>query len=181
MIIVCGIPLLFQITIRLCKGDFGADLLALISIITAVILKEYLAASLIILMLASGQTLESYAMRKASSVLLALANRMPSIAHRKYQKKIADIAIQDIRIKDVIVIYPHEICPVDGIVIEGHSAMDESYLTGEPYQISKAPGTTVISGALNGESVLTICAQKLASDSRYASIVAVLQEGMTSE
>lgn len=54
--------------------------------------------------------------------------------------------------------------------------MDESYLTGEPYQISKVPGSSVISGAINGESVITIEAQKLPQDSRYASIVAVLKE-----
>ncbi len=176
VIVSCGIPQLLQIFLRLCKGDFGADLLALLSVITAVFLKEYLAASLIILMLASGQTLELYAMRKASSVLLALSKRMPSVAHRKMAEKIEDIALQDIQIGDDIMIYPHEACPVDGVVIAGHGAMDESFLTGEPYQLSKAPGTNVISGALNGESVLTIRAQKLAADSRYASIVAVLTE-----
>lgn len=77
---------------------------------------------------------------------------------------------------DSIIIYPHANCPVDGIVIEGHGSMDESYLTGEPYQISKVPGTSVLSGAINGETVLTIQAQKMPSESRYASIVNVLQE-----
>jgi heavy metal translocating P-type ATPase len=71
---------------------------------------------------------------------------------------------------------PHETCPVDGEVIEGQGSMDESYLTGEPYQISKAPGTLVLSGAINGETLLILRAQKLPSDSRYASIVTVLEE-----
>ena len=53
--------------------------------------------------------------------------------------------------------------------------MDESYLTGEPYMISKTPGSTVLSGAINGESALTIRADKLAVDSRYAKIVEVMQ------
>ncbi len=57
---------------------------------------------------------------------------------------------------DTLVVYPHEICPVDGEVIEGHGVMDESYLTGEPFQMTKTPGSTVISGAINGESALTI-------------------------
>ena len=96
--------------------------------------------------------------------------------HRKIAGGIEDIPLLDIRIGDEIVVYPHETCPVDGEVVEGHGSMDESYLTGEPYQISKAPGVSVISGAINGEYVLTIRAQKLPADSRYASIVAVLQE-----
>lgn len=175
-IILGGIPSIYYIVLKLMRGDLGADSLAAIAIITSVILHQYLAAVLIILMLAGGQTLEAYAMRKASSVLLALAKRMPTVAHRKKVSGIEDIPLFDIRIDDDIVLYPHEVCPVDGIVIEGQSTMDESYLTGEPYQILKAPGALVLSGAINGDSVVHIRAQKLPSDSRYASIIKVLEE-----
>lgn len=175
-IILGGIPSCTFILLKLIKGDLGADALAAIAIITAVILHQYLAAVLIILMLSSGQTLEAYAMRKASSVLTALAERMPTIVHRKIGGSIEDIPLLNICIGNEIVIYPHEICPIDGVVIEGQGSMNEAYLTGEPYQISKVLGTSVLSGAINGESVLTVRAEKLPSDSRYASIVAVLQE-----
>ena len=176
IIVMGGIPLFLQIIIKLFNRNIGADLLAAIALITGVILHEYLAATLIILMLASGQTLERYAMRKASSVLLALVARMPSIAHQKTNNKIKDIPLLHINIDDEIVIYPHETCPIDGIIIEGHGSMDESYLTGEPYQISKTPGSFVLSGAINGESLLVVKATKLPSDSRYAAIVKVLEE-----
>ncbi len=75
-----------------------------------------------------------------------------------------------------LVVFPHEICPVDGTVTEGHGVMDESYLTGEPYMMSKTPGSQVLSGAVNGESALTIRADKRAIDSRYAKIMEVMQE-----
>lgn len=175
-IIMGGIPSVLQILLKIIKGDLGADSLAAIALITAFILNQYLAAVIIILMISSGQALEAYAMRKASSVLLALAERMPTIAHRKTSGGIEDILLSNIHIGDSIIIYPHETCPVDGIVTEGSGSMDESYLTGEPYQISKAPGAAVLSGAINGETVLTIQAQKIPSESRYASIVKVLQE-----
>jgi len=176
LIIIGGVPLFLQIILKLLRGNFGADSLAAIALITGIILQEYLAASLIILMLASGQTLERYALRKASAVLLALVKRMPTIAHRKINNEIEEIPLVEININDEIVIYPHETCPVDGNVIEGNGSMDESYLTGEPYQISKAPGASVISGAINGESVLIIQATKLTEDSRYSVIVKVLEE-----
>lgn len=176
LIIIGGIPLFLQIFLKLLKGNLGADCLAAIALLTGIILQQYLAASLIILMLASGQTLERYARHKASSVLMALVKRMPTIAHRKTSNEIEDISLVDIHINDQIVIYPHETCPVDGIVIDGNGSMDESYLTGEPYQISKAPGSTVLSGAINGESVLITQATKLPVDSRYATIVKVLEE-----
>ncbi|MEK6745969.1 MAG: heavy metal translocating P-type ATPase [Pseudomonadota bacterium] len=169
-------PILWQIIKKLINLDLGADILAAIALITATILGEYLAAVLIIIMLAGGQELENYAMRKASSVLAALAKRMPTIAHRKIGDKIEEISIANIKIGDLIVVSPHETCPVDGVVVDGHSTMDESYLTGEPYRVSKAKGAAVLSGAINGESVLTIQADKLPSDSRYAKIMEVMQD-----
>jgi len=175
-IVFCGIPLLFQIVSKLFKKDLGADLLAALAVLTAIYLTEYLAAALILLMLATGQILESFAVRKASSALLALSKRIPSIAHRKTKESIEDIGISSIQLEDCILIYPHETCPVDGVVIEGHGSMDESYLTGEPYYVSKAPGTSVLSGAINGESLLTIRAEKLPQDSRYAKIMKVMED-----
>ena len=176
VIIFGSIPLLWEILKKLLKFNFGADILAAIALITAAFVCEYLAAVLIILMLAGGQALEEYAMRKASSVLAALAQRMPTIAHRKLNDKTEEIAISDIKIGDNIVVFPHETCPVDGVVVDGHGAMDEAYLTGEPYQVSKAKGSKVLSGAINGEAVLVVKSEKLPQDSRYAKIMEVMQE-----
>ncbi len=174
-LVLGGIPLVYELLIKLFKQEFGSDLLAGISIITSVILDEYLAGSLVVLMLSGGEALENYAIGHASSVLRALARRMPSIAHRKEKEAITDVALDQIAIGDILIIYPHDICPVDGRVIEGHGVMDESYLTGEPFQMSKTPGADVISGAINGESALTIEATKLPIDSRYAKIMKVMR------
>jgi heavy metal translocating P-type ATPase len=75
----------------------------------------------------------------------------------------------------VIVVLPHEICPVDGEVLAGRGAMDEAYLTGEPYRMAKAPGSAVLSGSINGEAALEIRTEKVVGDSRYAKIMEVLR------
>lgn len=170
-----GVPLVWGLLVRLAKREFGSDLLAGISIVTSVILGEYLAGALVVLMLSGGEALESYAVRSASSVLHALAKRVPSVAHRRTDSRMSDVALDQIAIGDTLLIFPHEVCPVDGTVVEGHGVMDESYLTGEPYMMSKTPGATVLSGAINGESALTIRADKLAVDSRYAKIMEVMR------
>ena len=77
---------------------------------------------------------------------------------------------------DTLAVFPHEICPVDGVVIEGHGKMNEAYLTGEPFEIEKMPGSQVISGAINGDTALSIRAEKLAVESRYARIMQVMQD-----
>ena len=169
-----GGPLVFDLLRKLLAREFGSDLLAGISITASVLLGEYLAGSIVVLMLSGGEALENYAVRNASSVLRALAQRMPSVAHRKLPTGLADIPVSEINISDIIVVYPHEVCPVDGIVTDGHGRMDESFLTGEPFDMTKAPGTAVISGAVNGESALTIQATRRAQDSRYAKIMQVL-------
>ncbi len=175
-LVVGGLPLLYDLLRKLLKREFGSDLLGGISIVTSILLGEYLAGSIIVLMLSGGEALESYALRSASSVLAALAKRMPSVAHRKSGAEILDVTLAEIAVGDTLVIYPHEICPADGVVIEGHGVMDESYLTGEPFQITKTSGSEVISGAVNGESALTIRTTQLAADSRYAKIMEVMRE-----
>ncbi|AXO16950.1 cadmium-translocating P-type ATPase [Thalassospira indica] len=177
LFVIGGIPILAQLVIKLLRREMGADFLAAIAFVTGVVLAEYLAVSLIILMLTGGQVLEGFAMRKASSALNALAKRMPSVAHRKSPDgEITDIAIDEIDIGDLIAVFPHETAPADGIVVDGHGSMDESYLTGEPYVVGKAPGTNVLSGAINGEAVLIIRAERRARDSRYAQIMDVMAE-----
>ncbi|MBF6650334.1 heavy metal translocating P-type ATPase [Methylobacter sp. BlB1] len=175
VLVLGGAPLLYQLLAKLLQRDLGADLLAGMSIVTAVLLHEYLAGSLVVLMLAGGAVLESYAVRRASSVLEALARRMPSVAHRKSADTLIDITTEQVVIGDTLLILPHEICPVDGTVLEGAGTMDESYLTGEPYMMSKVRGSQVLSGAVNGDTALTIRADKLAVDSRYAKIMEVMR------
>ena len=119
---------------KLVKRQFGSDLLACVSILTAILLHEYLVAAIVVLKL------------------------------------------DDIRVGDELTVWPHEICPVDGMVIKGRGVMDEAYLTGEPYEVSKTPGSLVISGAINGHALLAIRAEKLADDSRYARIMKVKHE-----
>lgn len=171
-----GIPLVAELLLKLFRFQFGSDLLAGISIVTAVLLHEYLAGTLVVLMLSGGEALEAYAVRNASSVLQALAKRMPAMAHRKHNGQVRDVALDQVAIGDMLIVFPHETCPVDGTVVDGHSVMDESYLTGEPYMMSKTPGSEVLSGAINGEAALTIRAEKLVMDSRYAKIMQVMRE-----
>jgi heavy metal translocating P-type ATPase len=171
-----GIPMVVGLVMKALRGEFGSDLLAGISIITAVLLGEYLAGAFVVLMLSGGEALESYAVRSASSVLAALAKRVPSVAHRKTATDIQDVPIDSLVVGDELVIFPHEICPVDGTVVEGRGTMDEAYLTGEPYLVSKAAGAHVLSGAINGNAALTIRADRLAKDSRYAKIMQVMRD-----
>ena len=171
-----GIPLIIDLGRKLVLGQFGSDLLAGVSIVTSVVLGEYLAGSLVVLMLSGGAALEAFAVRRASSALAALARRMPAAAHRRTAGRLEDVPLDRVAVGDVLAVYPHEVCPADGTVVEGRGRMDESYLTGEPYLLAKAPGSAVLSGAVNGDTALTVRVERPAADSRYARIMRVMRE-----
>jgi P-type E1-E2 ATPase len=101
---------------------------------------------------------------------------MPRTAHKQIGDRVAEVDLQQIAVGERVVVFPHEICPVDGTVIEGETTMGESYLTGEPFMIEKIPGVGVFSGAVNGQSAVTIEVGKLPVDSRYAKIMRVMEE-----
>jgi heavy metal translocating P-type ATPase len=174
--VIASVPLLWRVLKRFLRLEMTADLLAAISIVAAVLLDEYLAATIVVLMLSGGQALEALAVRRASFALENLAKRVPSIAHKRLDSSVVDIALEQVHIGDDLIVFPHEICPVDGTVIEGRSTMNEAYLTGEPYVLSKAVGSAVLAGAINGEGALVIKAEKRSVDSRYARIMEVMRD-----
>ncbi|GAB3691699.1 heavy metal translocating P-type ATPase [Corynebacterium nasicanis] len=180
VVVLGGLPLMWEVLRSAIRTRGGADTLAAVSIITAVALGEWLVAAIIVLMLSGGEALEEAASKRASGTLDALARRAPTTAHRLRGEHILDgteqVPVADIVAGDRIAVLPHELCPVDGEVVDGHGAMDESYLTGEPYVVSKSKGSQVMSGAVNGDSPLAIVATRPAQDSRYAQIVGVLRE-----
>jgi heavy metal translocating P-type ATPase len=170
-----GIPLILELLKKALKREFGSDLLAGISIVASFLLEEYLAGVFVILMLSGGEALEVFALRRASSVLDALAKRMPQVAYLRQGTQTIRMTLDEVQVGDLLELRPHDICPVDGEVVEGHGSMDESFVTGEPYQMQKAPGSDVISGTINGETLLVIRARALPVDSRYQKIAKVIE------
>ena len=121
-LVLGGAPLLFNLVRKILSGQFGADLLAGMSIATSVFLGEYLAGSIVVLMLSGGAALEQYATRRASAVLIVLSQRMPNVAHRKTGTGFMDIELSDVALGDILTVFPHEICPLDGTVVEGRGS-----------------------------------------------------------
>ena len=93
-----GVPIVLELLAKLFRREFGSDLLAGISIVTSVLLGEYLAGTLVVLMLSGGEAIESYAVRSAAGVLRALARRMPSVAHLRENAQIEDVPLDTIAV-----------------------------------------------------------------------------------
>lgn len=157
-------------------GDFGVDLLAITAIVATIVLGQYWAGWVILLMLTGGDTLEEYAANKAKSELRSLLDNAPSFAHKITPTGIVDIDIDEVAIGDMLLIRPKEQVPVDGAVIDGQSEVDESSLTGEAVPVEIGVGSSVMSGSINGETPFKMEAKKIAADSEYQAIVKLVKE-----
>lgn len=158
------------------SGQYGVDILAIAAIASTVAVGQYWATLVITLMLVGGEALETFANARAKTELTELLKRAPKIAHLLQKDgTIVDVDIDTVMIGDELIVKPGEVIPVDAIVLKGRSSIDESSLTGESLPVDKKLGDSLLSGAINGESTLTIKATSDAADSQYAQIVSLVQ------
>ena len=161
---------------KLRAGDYGVDLLAITAIVATLAVGEYWAAMVILLMLIGGDSLEDYANQRAHSELSTLLDNTPRIANRLIDGKVMAVDVNELKVGDQVVIKPGEQVPVDGIVVEGISSVDESMLTGESLPVNKSCGEELLSGSVNGDGRLVMKVQRRAADSQYQQLVALIEK-----
>lgn len=160
------------------QGNFGIDLLAITAVVATVLVGEYWAALIVLLMLTGGDALEDYAAHQANKELRGLLAATPTKAHRQRGDQIEEVAADTVQVDDILIVRPGEVVPVDGEVIAGHSDVDESSLTGESRPVAKAAGASLMSGSVSGDGALTMRATATSADSQYQSIVALVKESI---
>ncbi len=137
-------------------------------------------ASIITLILL-GRLLEARAKGRASEAIRALAGLQPKQARVIRDGRESDLPMEDVKPGDVVVVRPGEKIPVDGIVRQGASAVDESMITGESLPVDKQPGDPVIGATLNREGSLRIEATKVGRDTALARIVRIVEEAQAAK
>ncbi|MEO7007172.1 MAG: heavy metal translocating P-type ATPase [Terrimesophilobacter sp.] len=163
------------------RREFGLDVLAVTAIVSTVVVGEYVAALLVVLMLTGGEALEAYANQRAKRELDALLTRAPLLAHRSVEGGYRDVPVDDVRVGDVLLVRPSEIVPVDGVLLSAETTLDQSSITGESVPMEKRAGDAVLSGAVNGQEAVEIRATETASASQYQQIVALVAQAAESK
>ena len=138
-------------------------------------------ATLIDIML-FGHWIEMKSVMGASRALEALAKLMPSTAHRlSINGSVEDVPIAVLKLGDRILVKPGEKIPVDALVVEGTSSVNESMLTGESKPVSKIKGSSIIGGSINGEGSLTAEVKKTGGQSYLNQVIALVKEAQESK
>ncbi|NME30991.1 cadmium-translocating P-type ATPase [Lactobacillus amylovorus subsp. animalium] len=157
------------------SGRYGVDILAVIAIVSTILINNYWAEWMILVMSTGGETLEDYATGQASKELRSLLNNTPRIANKLVNDQITEVKVNELRIGDIVLIKPGQQVPVDGEIIKGTSSFDQSSLTGESVPVTKKPGDNLMSGSVNGDVAVQMKVTKEAKDSEYQSIVALVK------
>ncbi|MGC8460234.1 MAG: heavy metal translocating P-type ATPase [Candidatus Dormibacteria bacterium] len=166
----------YVVVVSLLHHRLGVDIIALLALIGTLVISEPLAGAVITLMLTSGQSLESYAARRAERELDALVSRTPQHARIRQGSEIRTVSLEEVEIGDTVLVGSGEVIPVDGAVLTDEITLDESALTGESLPVAHFKGDTVRSGVVNAGSPFELHALTRASDSTYARIVRLVQE-----
>lgn len=181
VIVLGGAPLAWETLNEILRGRLGVDLIAIVAIAGALLLRQYLAGALVVLMLSGGEAVEAYALARAQTSLSALAERTPRWAHLRVRGALETVSADVVQTGMEIVVKPGELVPVDGTVIGGVSNVSEADLTGEPMPVRKEPGAPVLSGSVNLDGVLDVRAALPAAESHYRQIVQLVEDARKSK
>ena len=158
------------------SGRFDVEFLMLLGAIGAGILGQWAEGAFLLFLFSLGHALEHYAMTSARNAISALGNLTPKVARVLRDGAESEVPIESLRVGEIVIARAGDRVPVDGVVRSGHSAIDQSPITGESVPVEKEPGATVFAGSINGDGALEIEVTKLSSDSTIARVQKMVEE-----
>ncbi|WP_418604311.1 heavy metal translocating P-type ATPase [Hwangdonia sp.] len=176
---------------KIIKGGFDIDFLMIAAAAGAAYIGSWAEGALLLFLFSLGHALEHFAMNKAKKSIEALNELSPKTAHIKKNGKLIKVAIDDLKINDIIVVKPHTKIAADGVVISGSSCVNQAPITGESIPVDKTPieNTThlpefntidknhvVYTGTINGDNVLEILVLKLSKDSTVSRLIKMVRD-----
>jgi heavy metal translocating P-type ATPase len=177
--IIAILPEAREMIKTLMSGQVGVDIIALVAIGASLLLGQYVAAAVIVIMLTGGNALEEFAKNRARKELDSLLKRKPTIAHLLVNGEEKEVPVDQVKVGDSILLKPGDMIPVDGKIYKGFTSVDESAITGESLPENKKSGDEVLSGSINLDGVVEIHATKISKESQYETIIKLVSEAST--
>lgn len=175
------LPLAWNMWQDIRSGRYGIDILAATAIVASVVLGEYWAGIVIVLMLTGGEALEDFAHHRAQAELDALLSHAPQRARVLRKGKTVEVPVNELKIGEKIIINAGDLVPADAVVIDGTANFDESSLTGESLPQPKSADDTLLSGAINLDGSVRAKVTAAAADSQYQQIIKLVRNAASSQ
>ncbi|MCX7991847.1 MAG: cation-translocating P-type ATPase [Proteobacteria bacterium] len=178
-ILLGGYPIFKRAVLGILKRQINVDLMMSIGIIGAGLIGEYIASMLVTFFMNIAHYLEEFTVSRSRKAIKELMEIAPKRAVIKVDGKEMDVDVSELKVGDIVVVRPGEKIPVDGVVINGLSFVNESTITGESLPVEKYVGSTVFSGTINGSGYLEIEAKKVGEDTTLGKIIKLVEEAET--
>jgi len=179
--LIGGGPVFLLAARGIMKRDLTAGVMVSVAMIAALLIGEYSAAAIVAFMMMFGEMLENFTMARANDALKNLARLIPNFVTLLRDGQPSALPIEQVRVGDTLLVRNGERVPVDGIILKGQAALDESTITGEAVPVDKKSGDTVFAGTMNTAGTLEIQAQKLGRDTTLGTIVKLVEEAQKSQ
>ncbi len=174
--VIGGARIVYGALLALFEGNVGADLALAIAVLASLMLKEYLVGAEVVFIAMLGESLEAITFSRTHREIRRILELQPRIAHVLRGEIEADVPVAELAIGDRVVVRPGERVPIDGTVLKGQSAIDQSTLTGESLPVDKQSGDQVFAGTLNQFGALEVRADKLSEDTTLAQVIELVSE-----
>ena len=161
------------------QWTINVDLLMLLAAIGAACVNHAFEGASLLFLFSLSNVLQSYAIERTRKAIHALMQLRPENALVRRNGDTVTLPIDDLLVDDVVVVRPGERVPLDGVVTEGQSSLDEASLTGESLPVSKKAGDTVFAGTINQTGAIEIRVTKLAKDSTIARLIELVEEAQS--
>jgi len=158
---------------------FDTDILMVSAAVGAAILGRWAEGALLLFLMSLAHALEERALDRARSAIRGLADLAPRTALVRRNGREVELPIEQISLGDLVIVRPGARMPVDGDIVEGESAVDQSPVTGESIPVDKVPGEAVFAGSVNGQGALGVKVTRLAKDSTLARVMKMVEEAPT--
>jgi len=165
----------------LLRGKFDTDTLMLAAAAGAGILGEWAEGAFLLFLFGVGHAGEHYALDRARNAINALGELMPKTARVRRGSQIVETPVDQLILADVVVVRPGDRIPVDGVVTQGSSAVDQSPITGEPVPVQKAVTDEVFAGTINQEAALEVQVTHLATDTTLSRVTKMVAEAQAQQ
>ncbi len=175
-----GLPIWWSTARGLWARDFTVDVLVSTAILAALIVGQYQAGAIVAVMLLGGGLLERLTVARASQALVSLLARVPTMATILQEDREVAVSVEEIRTGDVVRVRTGGMVPVDGMVIQGAAAVDQSSITGESIPVEKGPGHRVFAGTLNRAGTLDVRATGVCGGTTLGKIIRLVEEAQHS-
>ena len=162
-------------------GRIDVDLLMVLAALGAALIGHWHEGAMLLFLFSLSNVLQDYAIGRSRRAIRSLFALYPKVAKVKHGEQVRQVNISAIRIGDIVLIEPGERIPIDGEVLAGNSAVDESSITGESIPVDKTLGRTVFAGTLNKQGILDIRALRSAENTTLSRIIKLVEEAQESK